>query len=241
MGEGFITLHRSVQKHWIWQEPEALKFWVALLLEANWQEKKTMFNGSLLTVKRGELVFGRIKYSRELNISEKKIRRYLDLLEKENMITKGQQKSNKFSLISITNYESFQKRASRGPAKGQQNDSKRASQDPAMTGDISDSGPTKGQQGAAKRATSKQVTNKTVGGKLKKFTPPEISEVQKYCAERKNGIDPEIFVDFYMAKNWMVGKNKMRDWKAAVRTWEKRRREGGHSSPAGFSSQEYFL
>ena len=34
MSEGFITLHRSVQKHWIWQEPEALKFWVALLLQA---------------------------------------------------------------------------------------------------------------------------------------------------------------------------------------------------------------
>jgi len=209
MGEGFITLHRSVQKHWIWQEPEALKFWIALLQEANWQEKKTMFNGSLLTVKRGELVFGRIKYSRLLNISEKKIRRYLDLLQKEQMI--GQQKTNKYTLISITNYESYQNEANKGPTKGQQ------------------------------RATSKQVNNKTIKGKQNKFTPPKISEVQKYCAERKNEIDPESFVDFYLAKNWMVGSNKMRDWKAAVRTWEKRRREGGYSSPAIPSSQEYFL
>lgn len=208
MSEGFITLHRSVQKHWIWQEPEALKFWIALLQEANWQEKKTMFNGSLLTVKRGELVFGRIKYSRLLNISEKKIRRYLNLLEKEQMI--GQQKTNKYTLISITNYESYQNAASKGPAKGQQ------------------------------RATSKQVNNKTIGGKQSKFTPPKISEVEKYCLERKNNIDPENFVDFYLAKDWMVGKNKMRDWKAAIRTWE-RRREGNYSTPAKPSGQEYFL
>jgi DNA replication protein DnaD len=241
MDDGFITLHRSVQKHWIWQEPEALKFWMALLLEANWQEKKTMFNGSLLTVKRGELVFGRIKYSRELNISVKKIRRYLDLLERENMITKGQQKSNKFSLISITNYESFQKRASRGPAKGQQNGSERASQEPVMTGDASCSGPAKGQQETQKGATSKQQTNKTIGGKLKRFIPPEISEVQEYCLERKNNINPETFIDFYSATNWMRGKNKVKDWKACVRTWEKNRRESSYSSPANLSSQEYFL
>ena len=241
MDDGFITLHRSVQKHWIWQEPEALKFWMALLLEANWQEKKTMFNGSLLTVKRGELVFGRIKYSRELNISEKKIRRYIALLEQENMITKGQQKSNKFSLISITNYESFQKRASKGPAKGQQNGSERASQEPVMTGDASCSGPAKGQQETQKGATSKQETNKTIGGKLKRFIPPEISEVQEYCLERKNNIDAETFIDFYSATNWMRGKNKVKDWKACVRTWEKNRRDTSYSSPANLSSQEYFL
>ena len=241
MDDGFITLHRSVQKHWIWQEPEALKFWMALLLEANWQEKKTMFNGSLLTVKRGELVFGRIKYSRELNISQKKIRRYIALLEQENMITKGQQKSNKFSLISITNYESFQKRASKGPAKGQQNGSERASQEPVMTGDASCSGPAKGQQETQKGATSKQETNKTIGGKLKRFIPPEISEVQEYCLERKNNIDAETFIDFYSATNWMRGKNKVKDWKACVRTWEKNRRDTSYSSPANLSSQEYFL
>ena len=80
MSEGFITVHRQMMKHWIWDEPEALKFWMALLLEANWEEKKTMFNGSLLTVGRGQLVLGLIKYSRKLGISEKLIRWYLNLL-----------------------------------------------------------------------------------------------------------------------------------------------------------------
>ena len=56
------------------------------------------------------------------------------------------------------------------------------------------------------------------------FTPPTIEEVRAYCQERKNSIDPETFVDFYASKGWMVGKTKMKDWKACVRTWEKNQR-----------------
>ena len=53
------------------------------------------------------------------------------------------------------------------------------------------------------------------------FVAPKIDDIKKYCLERENNVDPEKFYDFYSAKGWMIGKNKMRDWKAAVRTWEK--------------------
>lgn len=52
------------------------------------------------------------------------------------------------------------------------------------------------------------------------FTPPSIEEVTAYCLERKNFINPKKWLDHYQAKNWMIGKNKMTDWRAAVRTWE---------------------
>lgn len=55
----------------------------------------------------------------------------------------------------------------------------------------------------------------------KKFEPPTVDEVKAYCQERNNSIDAESFVDFYESKGWMVGKNKMKDWKACVRTWER--------------------
>ena len=58
--------------------------------------------------------------------------------------------------------------------------------------------------------------------KRKRFVPPTVEEVRAYCAERKNNVDAERFVDFYESKGWMVGKDKMKDWKASVRTWEKR-------------------
>lgn len=54
-----------------------------------------------------------------------------------------------------------------------------------------------------------------------RFAPPTLEEVKEYCRERGNGVDAQRFVDFYEMKGWMVGKNKMKDWKAAVRTWER--------------------
>lgn len=56
----------------------------------------------------------------------------------------------------------------------------------------------------------------------KRFTPPTIKEVTEYCLDRKNYINPQQFVDFYTAKGWKVGNTPMKDWKAAVRTWEQR-------------------
>lgn len=61
--------------------------------------------------------------------------------------------------------------------------------------------------------------------KRTRFTPPTVDEVRAYCIERQNGIIPERFVDFYASKGWRVGNQPMRDWKAAVRTWEVRDRE----------------
>lgn len=55
-----------------------------------------------------------------------------------------------------------------------------------------------------------------------KFAPPTVEEVKAYCQSRKNDIDPQRFVDFYKAKGWKIGKEKMADWRAAVRTWEAR-------------------
>ena len=52
------------------------------------------------------------------------------------------------------------------------------------------------------------------------FTPPTLQQVKDYCNERVNNIDPNKFINHYQAKGWLVGKVKMKDWKAAVRTWE---------------------
>lgn len=64
-----------------------------------------------------------------------------------------------------------------------------------------------------------------------KFAPPSLQEVTDYCRDRGNGVDPERFVDFYAAKGWKVGNQPMKDWKAAVRTWEKRDDSRGLKPP----------
>lgn len=64
-----------------------------------------------------------------------------------------------------------------------------------------------------------------------KFEPPTVEAVAAFCAERKNSVDPQAFVDFYISKGWKVGNQAMKDWQAAVRTWE--RNSNGKSGNRG--------
>lgn len=64
----------------------------------------------------------------------------------------------------------------------------------------------------------------------KKFIPPTVEEVKEYCIERNNNVDAERFIDYYTSNGWKVGKNSMKDWKAAVRTWERRNDNGGYNT-----------
>ena len=70
-------------------------------------------------------------------------------------------------------------------------------------------------EGEGKKKKEKEKRSKCV------FTPPTLEEVQAYCKERGNRIDPQYFLDYYTSTGWMRGKVKLKDWKAAVRTWER--------------------
>ena len=87
----------------------------------------------------------------------------------------------------------------------------------------------------------KEKEKKTASG----FKQPTLQEVKAYCAERGNDISADAFIDYYEANGWKVGRNDMEDWKAAVRTWERkeaeRRRGGGNQNGGipGFKSKSY--
>lgn len=66
--------------------------------------------------------------------------------------------------------------------------------------------------------TNNNINNNISG---KRFKPPTVDEVKAYCIERQNNVDAARFIDYYTANGWKVGKNTMKDWKAAVRTWER--------------------
>ena len=60
----------------------------------------------------------------------------------------------------------------------------------------------------------------------KELARPSLEQIREYCAQRKNKVDAQQFYDFYESKGWMIGKARMRDWKASVRTWERRMETG---------------
>jgi hypothetical protein len=87
------------------------------------------------------------------------------------------------------------------------------------------------------RAEQTRAEKKSTGTSRSQFTPPSLDDVAAYCRERGNTVDPQRWFDYYTSNGWMVGKNHMKDWKAAVRTWER-----GTVSPArGQASGNIFL
>ena len=83
------------------------------------------------------------------------------------------------------------------------------------------------QEQAQEQEQKKNNKNNTV-----RFTPPTVEQVREYCAARGNNVDAQSFVDFYESKGWMIGKNAMKDWRAAVRTWEKNERKSAKQNAA---------
>lgn len=77
-----------------------------------------------------------------------------------------------------------------------------------------------------KKDISNEISKKST--RQKKFVPPTVEEVASYCLDRKNKVDAAYFVDHYTSNGWKVGKQNMKDWKAAVRTWEK----NGYNQPS---------
>jgi len=189
---GWIRLDRAIQDNFLWQEPEALKLWLYLLMAASLTDKATAFNGQMLNIKRGQLVFGLNAASARLNISIRRLRKYLNWFETDDMIDK--QITNKFSIISITNYSQYQDTGKQPSIKSQAT--------------------------AKQTSTTIQVTSNN-----QQSIPPTVDEVRAYCDSRSNGIDPEMFIAFYEARGWKIGKDRMKSWKACVVTWEKRRQE----------------
>lgn len=106
MSDGWIIVHRKLKKKAWFSDPDYLALWMHLLLSAAWEPREVMMNGSVVKLDRGQLIAGRRALSVNSGISESKVYRILKLFEREQQI--NIHKTNKYSIISITNYDSYQ-------------------------------------------------------------------------------------------------------------------------------------
>lgn len=83
--------------------------------------------------------------------------------------------------------------------------------------------------------SSDEESHRDTNRARERFVPPTLQEVSEYCASRNNGIDPAAFIDHYTSNGWKVGKSAMKDWRAAVRNWERNHID----RPAGRPAREY--
>ena len=92
------------------------------------------------------------------------------------------------------------------------------------------------------RASKPESESESESEKKQKFVRPSVEEVETYCRERGNGINAQHFVDYYEARGWKLGKQVMKDWRAAVRTWERNATErtngtNGHANGKPFKQR----
>lgn len=167
-------------------------------------------------VKRGQLITGLFALNRDTGISVQTIRTILDRLEQTGEITR--KSTNKFSIITINKYSEFQQ--AEQPA--QQASNKQVTSNQQATNNKQE----------CKNEKKNKKDNEGEGSGRKVFVPPTLDEVAEYCLLRGNDLSPQYFIDKYDGNGWMVGKNKMKDWKAVVRTWEKNGFESGRKTSA---------
>ena len=189
--DGYILIHRKIAD-WQWYKySSTLHLFMDLLLDANWQDSKV----GALTIKRGQCLTSLKRMSLRTGLSYREIRTSLSRLQESGEIDK--QTTNKYSIITIKNYNDYQDIDKQKTNKRQTKDNIKEYKE-----------------------EKKEIKNKESIKKV--FTKPTLHEITDYCLERNNNVDAERFYNFYESKDWYVGKNKMKDWKACIRTWEQR-------------------
>lgn len=192
----FIKLYRKFTE-WEWySDISTSRLFLHLILTVNWTDKK--WQG--ICIERGSRVASYKVLSTETGLSVKQVRTAIKKLQSTGEV--AIKSTNKYSVFTVKNYDLYQ-------AKGKQEAGERQAED-------------------KQRATTKESKEgkKEKNNNIKRFTPPTYEQVSTYCKERNNTVDAERFYDFYESKGWMVGKNKMKDWKAAVRNWERSSKQG---------------
>lgn len=212
MNKGWVPISRHIQDHWLWKDKpfDKARAWIDLILLANHEEIKAPVKNEIVTYERGTVTTSITALAERWGWSRHKVRDFIDLLNRDGMLT-SKRTANRTVLV-LENYAFYN---DVGTEKGQKKDEKR----------------TEKGQSADTNNNDNNENNIYIYNNKKGFSAPTVEEVRAYCEERCNSIDAEAFVDYYESKGWLVGKSKMKDWRAAVRTWERRGTTAPKRSP----------
>ena len=222
---GYVKLFRSIEK-WEWYtDVNTTKLFLHCLIKAN--HKASKWRG--IVIESGSFITSYGKLSAETGLSVRNVRTSLNRLKSTQEVT--HQTTNDYSIISIVKWSLYQ-----------------SSEDLADTENdtVSDNQVTSKRQASDKQVTTnkndKNVKNDKNNKKNGNFVPPTQDEVQSYIDEKGYSVVAQRFISFYESKGWMVGKNKMRDWKSALSGWNTRnlepKRSGKVETPTNYPSIE---
>lgn len=253
----WIKLFRDINKHWIWQNSDYLKWWLDILLEVNHAPAKVVIKNKIYDCNRGEKLYSLDTWALRWGTNKSKARRFLQLLQNDNMIElKSETQTTRLIVCKYDTYQDMRN------ADETQMKRKRNADETHLTPIEEGKEEKEGKElfllekETKEKKISKENPNeifpqseqvepgaeerKKVAPKKERFKPPTVQEVQDYCYERQNGIQAYTFVNFYQSKGWKVGNQPMKDWRAAVRTWEQKNKQNGitNTTNTGFSTSK---
>lgn len=252
---GWIKLDRKILECDFWRgEPFSRgQAWIDLLLLAAYEERDALSGAQVVTVPRGCVKTSIRDLAKRWDWSTKKVLNFLQLLEGKRMV---QRKSNtKETLLTIVNYSKYQdcgnaketqkkhegntfgekaeRKEEQKEKKQKKEENKRESKESIQ--EVQEVPP------YISFANAQDILSPQGDALSKAFRPPSVEDVAGYVAEKGLAhVDPESFVNFYASKGWMVGKNKMKDWRAAARGWNSRHGKTGHELPANGRGATFF-
>ena len=195
MLQGWIKVHRKLLNNPICGKAKYLQLWILLLLLAQHEETSFIWNNERIVIKEGQFLTSRRQLSMKTKISESYVEKILKYLEKEHQIT--QQKTTKFRIITIKNWDRYQQKDSSAPTERT----------------------TKRQQRGQQKDTYKNNKNNKNEKNEKKgnarsqiFVPPSVKEVEEYAHTINYPISGIKFVSHYQQKGWMVGRKRGGIW-----------------------------
>lgn len=196
---GYIKLHRKMVE-WGWYSDSVVKdVFLHLLMTATYKDKEYLGH----KLHSGQAVVGRKKLAKELGFSEQQIRTALKKLESTGEISI--KSTNRFTIVTVENWASYQ-------LEGELSNQQSTNNQPTDNQQITNNQPRL--KNVKKEKNDKNINNNNI-------IPPAREDVERYCRERGNHVDVDRFMSHYESNGWKVGRNAMKDWKAAVRTWEK--------------------
>lgn len=205
--EGYIKLYRRMMK-WGWYTDTPTKcVFLHLLFLACYEP--CYYKG--VHLEPGQAVSSIRQIATDTGLTVKQVRTAINHLKETQEV--AQSPYGKFSVFTVNNYNDYQCTGTdEGKQRAQEGHSEGTLPNIKKNKEVKNTpyNPPQGDEGVSVS---------------KRFVPPTPEEVNTYCRERNNGIDGSEFCDFYTSKGWKVGKNPMKDWKAAVRTWERSRKQ----------------
>ena len=203
---GHIKLHREILDSQVFAHAGMLRLWIWLLVKARfvdgWVSISSGKGETSIELKRGQLLFGRNSAEISLDVDGSTIYRWMQKLEQMGNIS--MESNSHYTIVTICNYNTYQEYNGHHVTTNEQPmNNQRTTNEQQMN--------------TKKKEKNIKKDNKEIG--VHKFTPPSLSDVQSFVEQQKYSVNAEYFINFYKSKGWMVGKNKMKDWQAAVRTW----------------------